>query len=120
MSTDFNDIHYPNLTSCRVTLMSTAASSKPIVQLPASFHDVLRKDIKRPYDFSYEHAILKRKEDLDEEMKLATADSREELQKGVVVKMKSVTGCSDDLCISFLEDNGYDLKTSIEAFYLAK
>jgi hypothetical protein len=47
---------------------------------------------------------------------LMEATSREDLQKATIVKMKSVTGAKDDLCIAMLESNGYDLKTSIEAF----
>ena len=45
------------------------------------------------------------------------ADSREELQKAVLVKMKSVTKADEDICIAMLEDNNYDLKTSIETFF---
>jgi len=53
-------------------------------------------------------------------MKLATADSKEELQQNVLVKMKSVTGAADDVCVSLLENNNYNLKTSIEAFLSPK
>ena len=64
-----------------------------------------------------ERSVLKRKEILDQERALYTATGREEVQNGVLVKMKSVTGAQDELCIEILESNGYDLKSSIEAFY---
>lgn len=43
-------------------------------------------------------------------------DSREELHSHLISRMKSVTNASEDICISLLESNSYDLKTSIEAF----
>jgi UBA-like domain len=49
-----------------------------------------------------------------------TADSKEELQQAVVVKMKAVTKAKEDLCIALLEENGYDLQTSIEAYFQQK
>lgn len=49
--------------------------------------------------------------------KFRSGTSRAELENAVLVKMKSVTGAEDDLCIAMLEENSYDLKTSIEAFY---
>ena len=61
-----------------------------------------------------ERKVLQRKDDWDT---IKSASSREELQKNVVVRMKSVTGAKDDICISMLESNGYDLKTSIETFF---
>eukprot|EP00538_Stauroneis_constricta_P001474 CAMPEP_0119545622 /NCGR_PEP_ID=MMETSP1352-20130426/321_1 /TAXON_ID=265584 /ORGANISM="Stauroneis constricta, Strain CCMP1120" /LENGTH=120 /DNA_ID=CAMNT_0007590195 /DNA_START=103 /DNA_END=465 /DNA_ORIENTATION=+ len=120
MSSSFNEIHYPNLTNCKVQLTPAVSSSKPAVQLSPELYESLRKDVRKPYDFSLEKSILKRKEDLDQEMKLATADSKEELQQNVLVKMKSVTGAADDVCVSLLENNNYNLKTSIEAFLSPK
>jgi hypothetical protein len=77
----------------------------------AFFHDL--------YDILLiERAVLKRKEDFEQEQDLVKADSREELQAKVLVRMKSVTGGKDDICISMLESNGYDLKTSVEAYFL--
>jgi hypothetical protein len=60
---------------------------------------------------------MKKKEERDMDLKVASARSRDELEKAVVVKMKSVTGADDNVCIALLEDNGYDLKTSIETFF---
>ena len=50
---------------------------------------------------------------------IQSASSREEIQRNVLlVRMKSVTGSTnDDICISILESNGYDLQTSIEAYF---
>ena len=70
--------------------------------------------------FSTERRVLKRKEEVDQEMALFKASSRDELQHNVLVKMKSVTGAEEDICISMLESNGYDLKTSIEAYFMQK
>ena len=50
---------------------------------------------------------------------MSSSSSRDELQKNVLARMKSVTNAEDDVCIALLESNSYDLKTSIEA-YLAK
>ena len=51
---------------------------------------------------------------------LTASRSREDLENQVLVKMKSVTGAEDDVCVAMLENNGYDLKTSIEAFFQSK
>jgi hypothetical protein len=32
--------------------------------------------------------------------------------------MKKVTGAEEDVCIAILETNSYDLKTSVETFFL--
>ena len=65
--------------------------------------------------FKTERSILKKKEEHD--LDITATKSREELERQVLVKMKSVTGANDDVCIAMLESNGYDLKTSIEAFF---
>jgi len=51
------------------------------------------------------------------ELTTLQANSRDELQKAVLVKMKSVTNADESVCIALLESNCYDLKTSIEAFF---
>jgi len=43
--------------------------------------------------------------------------SREELRRNLVVRMKSVTNADETVCVSLLESNNYDLKTSIEAYF---
>jgi hypothetical protein len=45
------------------------------------------------------------------------SDSREELEKTILMKMKSVTNADETICIALLEENHYDVKTSIEAFF---
>jgi hypothetical protein len=67
-----------------------------------------------------ERNVLKRKEEIEHDQMLMKATSREELEQATLTKMKSVTGAKDDVCIAMLESNGYDLKTSIEAFYIKK
>jgi hypothetical protein len=65
-----------------------------------------------------ERAVLQKQEEQD---KQSTAScSRQELEHNLIVQMKSVTGAGDDVCGSTLESNGYDLKTSIEAFYVQR
>ena len=63
-----------------------------------------------------ERSVLQRKDEFD---MIQKASSREEIQRNVLlVRMKSVTGATnDDICISILESNGYDLQTSIEAYF---
>ena len=63
-----------------------------------------------------ERLILKKKQDRDQEWSLTSSSSRDELEKNVLMRMKSVTDASEDVCISLLEANSYDLKTSIEAY----
>jgi len=60
---------------------------------------------------------LAKAKERDAEQSLSKASSREELQRAVVVKMKSVTNADEQVCIALLEDFNYDLKQSIEAFF---
>jgi hypothetical protein len=53
----------------------------------------------------------------DRHQSLQACESREELEKSILVKMKSVTSAEDPVCIALLEENNYNLKTSIEAFF---
>lgn len=62
--------------------------------------------------------MLKKLEERENDQILMKATSREELQAATLTKMKSVTGAHEEICVAMLESNGYDLKTSIEAFYL--
>ena len=45
-----------------------------------------------------------------------TENDVNKIRKSVLAKMKSVTRAEEEVCISLLEDNQYDLKASIEAF----
>ena len=65
-----------------------------------------------------ERNVLKRLVDREDDQILVKARNRSELQMATLRKMKSVTGARDDLCTTLLESNGYDLKASIEAYYL--
>lgn len=64
--------------------------------------------------------MLKRKDERDQDRILQKATSREELESATITKMKSVTGADEDVCIAILGNNSYDLKTSIETFFLEK
>lgn len=63
-----------------------------------------------------EREILKKKEVREQDRGLSAASSREELQRNIVARMKAVTNASDDVCVSLLESNSYDLKVSVEAY----
>ena len=72
-----------------------------------------------PYaNYSTERQVLKRKEERDQDRILQKATSREELESATVTKMKTVTGADEDVCVAILRNNSYDLKTSIETFFL--
>ena len=49
---------------------------------------------------------MKKKELRDRDMIVSTASSREELEKSILVKMKSVTGAEEGVCVAMLEENG--------------
>jgi len=78
----------------------------------------LQYSLSHPYFPTTEKSIMKKKEERD--LDLTVTRSREELEQQVLVKMKSVTGAEDEVCVAMLESNGYDLKTSIEAFFQSK
>jgi len=57
MSND--ELHYPNLGSCRVELSSSTVGSKPPVKLPRDCLDaVSNASIPPPYDFSLGECII--------------------------------------------------------------
>lgn len=64
-----------------------------------------------------EKGILKTRDVRESDRAIVQADSRDELQQAVLVKMKNVTNADEDVCIALLESNGYDVTTSIEAFF---
>mmetsp|Transcript_14855 Transcript_14855/g.16655 ORF Transcript_14855/g.16655 Transcript_14855/m.16655 type:complete len:131 (+) Transcript_14855:200-592(+) len=124
-----DELIYPSLATCEVKLIGSAESSRPPVELPK----VIREDFMAtiPYinkdnnsddkfnNFSLERAVLKRKEERDHDKHsiLGTTLSREELEKATISKMKDVTGESDDIvCVALLQDHGYNLEESIEAY----
>jgi UBA-like domain len=63
-----------------------------------------------------EREVLKKLESREMEWGLTKASSREELQANLLARMKSVTNASEDVCISLLKSNSYDLGDSIEAY----
>jgi UBA-like domain len=64
--------------------------------------------------------VLKKKEERDIEVSATLNGSREELERATLIKMKSVTKASEDVCISILESNGYNLKSSVETYLLSR
>jgi hypothetical protein len=66
-----------------------------------------------------EKSVLEKKKEKDLELSMVSTGSREDMQRSMLIKMKSVTNANEDLCISILESNGYDLKSSIEAYFQA-
>jgi len=121
-----DELIYPSLATCEVKLIGSAESSRPPVELPKvileDFLAYINKDNNSDdkFDnFSLERAVLKRKEERDHEKQsiLGTTLSREELEKATISKMKDVTGESDDVvCVALLQDHGYNLEESIEAY----
>lgn len=45
------------------------------------------------------------------------ATSSTEEEDATLAEMKSVTNANDQVCVSILQNNHYDLKTSIEAYF---
>ena len=60
--------------------------------------------------------MLKRKEERDRDRSLQCATSKEELERATIERMKNFTGAEEDVCIAFLQQNGYELKESVEAY----
>mmetsp|Transcript_133710 Transcript_133710/g.387108 ORF Transcript_133710/g.387108 Transcript_133710/m.387108 type:complete len:122 (+) Transcript_133710:171-536(+) len=117
----YEELHYPNLVSCKVKLQGAAASSRPPVRLPPECTNGAGSDPSSqdsPYDFSLERNVVKKLKEREADRVFVKANSRDELEKATLVKMKSVTGAKDEICVAMLESNGYDLKTSIEAYYM--
>mmetsp|Transcript_8622 Transcript_8622/g.21606 ORF Transcript_8622/g.21606 Transcript_8622/m.21606 type:complete len:130 (-) Transcript_8622:230-619(-) len=119
------DLDYPNLASCKIKLVGgSAATSRPPVQLPRTVRISAAEAAASgggddgTYDFSLEHSILKRKQEREQEQILHKATSRDELQSATVNKMKTVTGADEDVCVAILNDHSFDLKQSVETFFL--
>jgi len=69
------------------------------------------------YLFEKERAVLKRLSERECDRELLAATSKDEIEKATISKMKHVTGEMDEsVCIGLLQDHGYDLKESIEAY----
>ena len=61
-----------------------------------------------------EHRILKKK--TDREKVYGLSNNRDELRKNLIARMESLTHASEDVCVSILERNSYDLETSVETY----
>lgn len=69
------------------------------------------------YLLEKERAVLKRLSERECDRELLVATSKDEIEKATISKMKHVTGEMDEsVCIGLLQDHGYDLKESIEAY----
>lgn len=116
---DHSKRDYPMLEYCSIRLGSSSENPNEPIRLP---NDIVawyqqQQPLPKPYDFALEHEVLSKKQDRDMEYnEICKADSREELQRHLVARMKSVTNATEDVCVSYLENHSYDLKTSIEAF----
>mmetsp|Transcript_23606 Transcript_23606/g.51151 ORF Transcript_23606/g.51151 Transcript_23606/m.51151 type:complete len:116 (+) Transcript_23606:92-439(+) len=112
------ELNYPNLTNCKVILRGDGGMDQPPVRLPPSCKQAAENTQLPPlYDFATELKVL---ED-QKERQAATegGDSPEQVKKSVLSKMKSVTKADDGVCIAILEENQYNLKTSIETYFAA-
>jgi UBA-like domain len=63
-----------------------------------------------------EHRVLKKKGEREQEYGLSISSSRDDLRNNLLARMKSLTDASDDVCISLLQRNSYDLEVSVEAY----
>lgn len=79
----------------------------------------LSKDIQSQsfWFFHTETQIVASAREREESMSLVKASSRSDLRQTLLMKMKSVTNADESICISLLESNSFDLKTSIEAYF---
>lgn len=112
-----NSMDYPNLQSCRVTIQSERSIAQPPVRLPVDITQQLQRSIPKPIDFALEHLILKKKSERDKEYGLLSSNNnRDELRKNLIARMESLTHASEDVCVSILEQNSYNLETSVEAY----
>ena len=69
------------------------------------------------FSWKSERNILKKLSERETDQNLSFATTQTELKAAILSRVKNVTGAKDDICISMLESNGYDMKASIEAFY---
>jgi UBA-like domain len=60
-----------------------------------------------------EHKILRKKTERDQIYKLS---NRDDLRNNLIARMGSLTNASEDVCVSILERNSYDLETSVETY----
>eukprot|EP00522_Entomoneis_paludosa_P013877 CAMPEP_0172447840 /NCGR_PEP_ID=MMETSP1065-20121228/7027_1 /TAXON_ID=265537 /ORGANISM="Amphiprora paludosa, Strain CCMP125" /LENGTH=116 /DNA_ID=CAMNT_0013199211 /DNA_START=68 /DNA_END=418 /DNA_ORIENTATION=+ len=111
-----DELHYPNLANCRVSLRGASGVEQVPVRLPTSCVTAA-ETVKLPtlYDFALERKVLAAHE--ERTAAFAGGSSPDEIKKSVLTKMKSVTKAEDGVCVAILEDNQYDLKTSIETFF---
>lgn len=111
--------HYPNLSKCKVELRSGNVSSPP-VRLPANVLQLVEEEVPTAYDFAVEKEVLQEHKDRMANLQTLESDNPEDLQKAILVRLKSVTNADQEVCVALLESNSYDLSTSVEAFYQGK
>jgi len=124
MSTSFrDDLVYPNLATCQIRVVGAGANARPPIQLPREVREAAAtaalpsaNGIESLDGFSLERAVLKRKEERQNDVGLRGATSREELERATIAKMKLITGADESICISVLRQNRYDVEESIEAY----
>lgn len=111
---DLSDLPYPNLATCRVVLRSAPGVDKPPVRLPAECVSAA-ENFRLPvlYDCEVEKTVL---ESNKGRVKFA-GNGVAELKKERLEKMMAVTNADEGICTAILENHGYDLKASIEAFF---
>mmetsp|Transcript_19299 Transcript_19299/g.22062 ORF Transcript_19299/g.22062 Transcript_19299/m.22062 type:complete len:118 (-) Transcript_19299:303-656(-) len=110
------DLEYCNLLNCYVLVKSSTGISKIPVKLPQECWNAATIPIPELYDFALEKSILKKQDEVKRN-RIITTGSCEELQHSLTMKMKSVTNAKEEVCVSILDNNNYDLKTSIETYF---
>mmetsp|Transcript_20579 Transcript_20579/g.30942 ORF Transcript_20579/g.30942 Transcript_20579/m.30942 type:complete len:118 (+) Transcript_20579:173-526(+) len=109
------DLEYRNILNCNVEVTNSINISQKPVKLPQECWNAASIPIPKLYDFALEKSILKKRDDVERDLK--STGSREDLQRNLMTKMKSVTKAKEDVCVSILENNNYDLKTSVETYF---
>eukprot|EP00542_Grammatophora_oceanica_P003674 CAMPEP_0194070744 /NCGR_PEP_ID=MMETSP0009_2-20130614/88342_1 /TAXON_ID=210454 /ORGANISM="Grammatophora oceanica, Strain CCMP 410" /LENGTH=118 /DNA_ID=CAMNT_0038724031 /DNA_START=24 /DNA_END=380 /DNA_ORIENTATION=+ len=115
-----SELHYPGLVNCKVSMTNSSVKSRPPEDLPRSVRDAAKIRIPPLYAYAVEKSVLQKKEERDLDIAATSTGSRDEIERSIMVKMKSVTKADEDVCVAVLQSNGYNLKNSIEAFFQSK
>mmetsp|Transcript_13871 Transcript_13871/g.17502 ORF Transcript_13871/g.17502 Transcript_13871/m.17502 type:complete len:134 (-) Transcript_13871:382-783(-) len=126
-----DDLHYPNLQYCSVIPAPSSGISHapPCVSISPKCLDAMSAPIPEAYNFSIEKSVLDKYTQIDSSsnespLTRESPDQRNDKksaftlqQRDVLRRMKSVTNASEDDCASILLNRGFDLNSSIDAYF---
>lgn len=134
-----DELHYPNLENCSIIAAPSVniQDSPPSVSLPPNCRELMNAPLPKLYDFHVEKEVLNKKKALDEVeastfgtvAQIGRGSNRSSVssigslpnltpnQRDSLLRMKSVTNASDDVCMSILDKQDYSLDASIEAYF---